>query len=101
MSLPPEVARYRAVSFDDWCEAFQVTDQEERERLQRGAVSVLQNQTAMRVLAEIEKNAIRAMVDAPLDDPSAAHARLTLVKGIRALRQALTALAQDRNFENR
>lgn len=98
---PNDLFRDQPVSFDDWCSAYSDTPREGREELASAARSLLRNRPAMRVLSEIEKNAVEALVRCPLGDPNEAHLKLSVVHGVRAFRKALDILAQDQAFDEK
>jgi hypothetical protein len=97
--LPPDVLRDRAVSFDDWCASFSRIDSDERHRLNEAAHALLNNASVMRVVAEIEKNAIQALVSTAGGDEEAFHSLRSLVLGVRAFRKALQKLDEDRAYK--
>jgi hypothetical protein len=99
MIQPDDVLRDPPVSFDDWSRSFDQIAPDERARLNHSAVTLLRNPPAMRVLAELERNAIVHLVSCSLGSEKEAYNRLALVKGVQAFRKALETLAADEQFD--
>lgn len=99
--FPEDPLRQAPQSFDQWTESFRIHDKEEVYKVSQAAGKMLKSPVFNRVLGEIERNAISALVNCSLKDPEEVMTRKMLVKGVQALRIALKTLASNAEFEDK
>lgn len=98
---PLDPFREAPVAFDEWVSSYDDPSKESRLELATAAKALLRNAPAMRVIAEIEKNAIVHLSACPLGNPVEAQNRLSVLNGARSFRKALQMLAQDQDFDEK
>jgi hypothetical protein len=103
MNLPPDVLRDKRMTLDEWASSFTREQESKEDRLLRcrAAKNLINNPTAVNVVAELEALAVRGIANCSAVEVEKAESHRHLLLGIRHFWGTLKAMAQDAELADR
>lgn len=98
--LPSDPMRSPPLTFEDWKLTFEV-DKEDRLKLAKGAMRLLQDPAARLVMAKVEMTAVNQLLTRPGDELEALKEWRMVLLGIKAIRTQLKAMASEMEYEQK